>query len=61
VPDAIPSDALRDVLARWSQETRFASILAVDGLRAGDARGLVLDVSADNVLAFFKALAAVAP
>jgi len=61
VPDAIPSDVLRDVLARWSQQTRFASSLAVDGLRAGDARGLVLDVSSDNVLAFFKALAAVAP
>lgn len=61
MPDAIPSDVLRDVLARWSQETRFASILAVDGLRAGDARGLVLDVSSDNVLAFFKALAAVSP
>lgn len=61
MPDAIPSDVLRNVLARWSQQTRFASILAVDGLRAGDARGLVLDVSADNVLAFFKALALVAP
>ena len=61
MPDAIPSDVLRDVLARWSQQTRFASILAVDGLRAGDARGLVLDVPSDNVLAFFKALAAVAP
>lgn len=61
MPATVTSDALRDVLTRWAQETRYASVLAVDGLRAGDARGLVLDVSADDALAFFKALAAAAP
>lgn len=55
-PASASSDDLREVLTRWSQQTRFASVLAVDGLRAGDARGLVLDVPMDDVLAFFKAL-----
>jgi hypothetical protein len=61
VPDAIPSDVLRDVLTRWAQETRFAAVLGVDGVRAGDARGLVLDTSSDELLRFFKSLAAVTP
>lgn len=56
-PASASSDDLREVLTRWSQQTRFASVLAVDGLRAGDARGLVLDVPMADVLAFFKALA----
>lgn len=56
-PASASSDDLREVLTRWSQQTRFASVLAVDGLRAGDARGLVLDVPMADVIAFFKALA----
>jgi len=57
VPASASSDVLRDVLTRWAQQTRFSSALAVDGLRAGDARGLVIDASADSMIAFFKALA----
>lgn len=56
-PASASSDDLREVLTRWAQQTRFASVLAVDGLRAGDARGLVIDASVDSVIAFFKALA----
>jgi len=56
-PATASSDDLREVLTRWAQQTRFASVLAVEGLRAGDARGLVLDVPMADVLAFFKALA----
>ena len=55
-PASASSDDLREVLTRWSQQTRFASVLTIEGLRAGDARGLVLDVPMDDVLAFFKAL-----
>lgn len=57
MPATASSDDLREVLTRWAQQTRFASVLAVEGLRAGDARGIVLDVPMSDVLAFFKALA----
>lgn len=59
MPASASSETLRDVLTRWAQQTRFSSVLAVDGLRAGDARGLVIDAPVDSVLAFFKALAQV--
>jgi len=38
-------------MTRWAQQTRFASVLAVDGLRAGDAHGVIVDASAAGILA----------
>lgn len=50
VPSGVDPDALRAVLARWAQETRFASVVEIDGARAGDARGVVINGSLDAVV-----------
>lgn len=49
VPADVDDDALRVALARWAQETRFTAVCDVDGVRAGDARGVVIRASLEVV------------
>ena len=56
VPSAADPEALRVVLARWAQQTRFAAVLDVPGVRVGDARGVLVPEPMD---ALVRALTAV--
>lgn len=56
VPAGCDDAALRDALTRWSQEARFAVVTGVRGVVAGDARGVVVPSSLDDVV---RALSAV--
>ena len=43
-------DAIRDALARWAQEARFAVVSSAPGVSAGDARGVIVASSLDEVV-----------
>lgn len=50
VPAGCDDAALRDALTRWSQEARFAAVTGVRGVVAGDARGVIVPSSLDDVI-----------
>lgn len=56
VPESASADDLRATMTRWAQQTRFASVLAIDGLRAGDARGVIVDASMNDIIAILRSV-----
>ena len=55
-PASVDDGALTVALTRWAQETRFTAVTEVPGVRAGDARGVVIPASLDDVSRALAAL-----
>lgn len=56
VPADADAEVLRATLARWAQQTRYAAVLDVPGVRVGDARGVVVPETMDAVVGALTAV-----